>query len=71
MKTLINWVRKLLLEEYHITIWYDADPSAKTLYKLKKIEKINNTYLRGVSVEGYMITLSVEVPFNYEVKKVL
>jgi hypothetical protein len=71
MKFLINWVRKMLLEEYHVNIWYDTDPSAKTLYKLKKIEKINNKFLRGVSVEGYPITLSVEVPFNYEVKKVL
>jgi hypothetical protein len=71
MKSLINWFRKLLLEEYHITIWYDADPSAKTVYKLKKIEKINNQYLKGISSDGYMITLSVETPFNYEVKKVL
>lgn len=68
---MIEWIKRLFLEEYHVTIWYDNDPKAKSTYKLKKINKITNKYLNGVDVHGHTITLSVEIPFNYEVKKVL
>lgn len=68
---MIAWLKKLMYDEYHVTIWYDSDPKAKTVYKLKKINKINNKQLVGVTVEGHSITMSVEVPFNYEMRKVL
>lgn len=68
---MIKWLKKVLYEEYHVTIWYDSDPTNKTVYKLKKVNKINNKQLQGVTVEGYTITLSVDTPFNYEMRKVL
>lgn len=67
---IVEWPKKLFLEEYHVTIWFD-DPKSKSTYKLKKINKITNKYLNGVDVDDNVITLSVEIPFNYEVKKVL
>lgn len=70
MNKLKKWWLDFIKEEYHITIWYDADPKAKTIYKLKTISKLTNKKLEGVTVEGNKITLSVEVPFNYEVRKV-
>lgn len=70
MNKLKKWWLDLTKEEYHITIWYDHDPKAKTIYKLKSIAKLTNKKLEGTTVEGSKITLSVEVPFNYEVRKV-
>jgi hypothetical protein len=70
MNKLKKWWLDLTKEEYHVTIWYDTDPKAKTVYKLKSVGKLNNRRLEGVTVEGSKITLSVEVPFNYEVRKI-
>jgi len=70
MNKLKKWWLDLTKEEYHVTIWYDTDPKSKTVYKLKSVGKLNNKRLEGVTVEGSKITLSVEVPFNYEVRKI-
>jgi hypothetical protein len=70
MNKLKKWWLDLTKEEYHVTIWYDTDPKAKTVYKLKSVGKLNNRRLEGVTIEGSKITLSVEVPFNYEVRKI-
>ena len=38
--------------------------------QLKKIIKINNTFLKGIDIEGNAFTKSSVHPFNYTIRKI-
>jgi hypothetical protein len=70
MSKLVKWFKDLLYEEYEVEIWYDADPTKITKYKLNKIDKLTSTVLKGRDADGFSVELQVQTPFNYQVKKI-
>lgn len=70
MQKLITMIKNFLYEEYEVKIWYDADPKKVTEYRLKSIEKLTPTTLKGKNMSGFAVKLQVQIPFNYQVKKI-
>ena len=63
-------IKDFLYEEYEIQIWYDSDPKKVTEYRLKSIEKLTSTVVKGRDMSGFSVELQVQTPFNYQVKKI-
>lgn len=70
MQKLIEMIKNFLYEEYEVKIWYDSDPKKFTEYRLKSIEKLTSTTLKGKNMSGLAVELQVQIPFNYQVKKI-
>lgn len=72
-KKLLNFYRKITKEQYEVrVVEYDKEGNMSNTFtiQLKKIIKINNTYLRGVDIEGNAYTKSSINPFNYTIRKI-
>jgi len=72
-KKLVEFYYKITKEQYEIRIIeYDKEGNMSNTFtiQLKKIIKINNTYLRGVDIEGNAYTKSSINPFNYTIRKI-
>ena len=72
-KKLVKFYHKITKEQYEIRIIeYDKEGNMSNTFtiQLKKIIKINNTYLRGVDIEGNAYTKSSINPFNYTIRKI-
>jgi len=61
-------LKTIFTEEYEVVIWYD--PSDKTSYNFKKINKVTNTTISAVKTDGQKFDLQVNEPFNYQITKV-
>ena len=70
MQKLVKMIKDFLYEEYEVKIWYDSDPTKVTEYRLKSIEKLTSTLLKGKDTSGLVVELQVQVPFNYQLKKI-
>jgi hypothetical protein len=70
MQKLIEMIKNFLYEEYEVKIWHDADPTKITEYRLKSIEKLTSTVVKGRDMSGFSVELQVQTPFNYQVKKI-
>ncbi len=72
-KRLLDFYRKITKEQYEVrVVEYDKEGNMSNTFtiQLKKIIKINNTYLRGVDIEGNSYTKSSINPFNYTIRKI-
>jgi len=72
-KKLVKFYHKITKEQYEIiVVEYDKEGNMSNTFtiQLKKIIKINNTYLRGVDIEGNSYTKSSINPFNYTIRKI-
>jgi len=72
-KRLLDFYRKITKEQYEVrVVEYDKEGNMSNTFtiQLKKIIKINNTYLRGVDIEGNAYTKSSISPFNYTIRKI-
>jgi len=72
-KKLLDFYRKITKEQYEVrVVEYDKEGNMSNTFtiQLKKIIKINNTYLRGVDIEGNSYTKSSINPFNYTIRKI-
>ena len=72
-KRLLDFYRKITKEQYEVrVVEYDKEGNMSNTFtiQLKKIIKINNTYLRGVDIEGNAYTKSSIYPFNYTIRKI-
>ena len=69
MKAIKNYFKTLFLEEYQVVIWNDGADD-RTIYALKKIEKIDPNNLVGVLTTGEKFEMCVQTPFNFTVKKI-
>jgi|TARA_R110002126_G_scaffold33691_1_gene105327 hypothetical protein len=72
-KRLLDFYRKITKEQYEVrVVEYDKEGNMSNTFtiQLKKIIKINNTYLRGVDIEGNAYTKSSINPFNYTIRKI-
>lgn len=58
---------KYFVNEWEVTIWYDA--SKKTYYNMKFISIINEKELKGKLSTGELFELKTQEPFNYQVRK--
>ena len=72
-KRLLDFYRKITKEQYEVrVVEYDKEGNMSNTFtiQLKKIIKINNTYLRVVDIEGNAYTKSSINPFNYTIRKI-
>jgi hypothetical protein len=72
-KKLLDFYRKITKEQYEVrVVEYDKEGNMSNTFtiQLKKITKINNTYLKGVDIEGNAYTKSSINPFNYTIRKI-
>tara|TARA_R110002050_G_scaffold60853_1_gene134795 strand:- start:3071 stop:3298 length:228 start_codon:yes stop_codon:yes gene_type:complete len=72
-KKLLDFYRKITKEQYEVrVVEYDKEGNMSNTFtiQLKKIIKINNTYLRGVDIEGNSYIKSSINPFNYTIRKI-
>ena len=73
LKKLLDFYHKITKEQYEVrVVEYDKEGNMSNTFtiQLKKIIKINNTYLRGVDIEGNAYTKSSINPFNYTIRKI-
>jgi len=72
-KKLVEFYYKITKEQYEIRIVeYDKEGNMSNTFtiQLKKIIKINNTFLKGIDIEGNAFTKSSVNPFNYTIRKI-
>ena len=72
-KKLVEFYYKIIKEQYEIiVVEYDKEGNMSNTFtiQLKKIIKINNTFLKGVDIEGNLYTKSSVNPFNYTIRKI-
>jgi|TARA_R110002020_G_scaffold303568_1_gene519026 hypothetical protein len=70
---LLQFYYRITKEEYKLRIIeYDkeGDMSNTFTINLKKIIKINNTYIKGIDVNGNSYIKSSINPFNYTIRKI-
>jgi len=70
---LLQLYYKITKEEYEIVVVeYDKEGLMSNSFtiNLKKIIKINNTYLKGIDIQGNLYTKSSVNPFNYTIRKI-
>ena len=72
-KKLLQLYYKITKEQYEImVVEYDKEGNMSNTFtiQLKKIIKINNTFLKGVDIEVNLYTKSSVNPFNYTIRKI-
>jgi len=72
-KKLLQLYYKIIKEQYEIrVVEYDKEGNMSNSFtiNLKKIIKINNTFLKGIDIEGNAYTKSSVNPFNYTIRKI-
>ena len=72
-KKLIQFYYKITKEQYEIiVVEYDKEGNMSNTFtiQLKKIIKINNTFLKGIDIKGNLYTKSSVNPFNYTIRKI-
>jgi len=70
---LLQFYYKITKEQYEIiVVEYDKEENMSNTFtiQLKKIIKINNTFLKGIDIEGNLYTKSSVNPFNYTIRKI-
>ena len=72
-KKLVEFYYKITKEQYEIiVVEYDKEGNMSNTFtiQLKKIIKINNTFLKGIDIQGNLYTKSSVNPFNYTIRKI-
>ena len=76
---MIEWLKRLWLEEYEVTIWFNkeklnpfADEKArsKKVFHMKKIHTKKQTHFRGIDIDNNQIEIKTTEPFDYQIKKI-
>ena len=63
-----RWIVSFLFNECEITIWYD--PTKKTQYNFKWVDKCESKHLKGRLASGEPFELKTQEAFNFQIKKV-
>ena len=72
-KKLLDFYYKITKEQYEIiVVEYDKEGNMSNTFtiQLKKIIKINNTFLKGIDIQGNLYTKSSVNLFNYTIRKI-
>ena len=64
----VLWIAKLFVNEWEVTLW--VDPSKKTVYNFKWLEKCEATHVKGKLTSGEPFELKTQDAFNFQIKKV-
>ena len=76
---MIEWLKRLWLEEYEVTIWFNkeklnpfADEKArsKKVFHMNKIQTKKQTHFRGIDIDNNQIEIKTTEPFDYQIKKI-
>ena len=70
---LLQFYYKIIKEQYEIiVVEYDKEGNMSNTFtiQLKKIIKINNTFLKGIDTDWNAYTKSSVNPFNYTIRKI-
>ena len=81
MRKIIEWWKKVIYEEYHLTVWYQKEAAiskegVKTItrskheYKLKKITKKSPNHIIGKDINGRAFEIRTVEPFDYQIRKI-
>jgi len=63
-----EWLLKLLLDEYEVTIW--VDPKNKSTYSFKKLPEVSANHVKGQLISGEFFEIRTQEPFNYLIRQV-
>ena len=78
----VEWLKDLFYEEYEVTIWFHKetleterglkvdDFTEPKVFRFETIKKLTPTHLKGVDIEGNIVEIRTQKPFNYNVKKI-
>ncbi len=72
-KKLLQFYYKITKEQYEImVVEYDKEGNMSNTFtiQLKKIIKINNTFLKGIDIESNLYTNSSVYPINNTIRKI-
>lgn len=64
----VLWIVKKFKPEWEITLW--VDPSKKTVYNFRWVEKCEPNHVKGKLVTGEAFELKTQDAFNFQIKKV-
>jgi len=78
---MITWLKKLLYEEYEVTIWFVKEVGktkdgvsrkvkSKKVFSLKKISTKKPNHFKGIDTAGNPIEIRTSEPFDYQIKKI-
>lgn len=78
---LVRWWKKIIYEEYHLTIWFvaakEVDAEGNTSYrrvaksyKAIKVNKISPKLIKFVDMEKHPVEIRSEEPMNWDLIKV-
>ena len=76
---MIEWLKRLWLEEYEVTIWFnkeklnpfaDEKVRSKKVFFMKKIQTKKQTHFRGIDIDNNQIEIKTTEPFDYQIKKI-
>tara|TARA_B100000927_G_scaffold280198_1_gene264481 strand:- start:4755 stop:4988 length:234 start_codon:yes stop_codon:yes gene_type:complete len=76
---MIEWLKRLWLEEYEVTIWFnkeklnpfaDEKVRSKKVFFMKKIQTKKQTHFRGIDIDNNQIEIRTTEPFDYQIKKI-
>ena len=76
---MIEWLKRLWLEEYEVTIWFnkeklnpftDEKARSKKVFHMKKIQTKKQTHFRGIDIDNNQIEIKTTEPFDYQIKKI-
>jgi hypothetical protein len=64
----VRWIVSKFKNEWEVTIW--VDPSKKTVYNFKWLDKCEPKHLKGKLVSGEPFEMKTQDAFNFQIKKV-
>ena len=64
----LHWIVNKFKNEWEVTIW--VDPSKKTVYNFKWLDKCEPKHLKGKLVSGEPFEMKTQDAFNFQIKKV-
>ena len=72
LRKLGKWIDEKFEDRYEVTIWMKKQDGTNetTMYPLKKLQKISQTHLKGIDINGHKVEVKTVDKFSYEVKKV-
>jgi hypothetical protein len=76
-----NWIEKLLIEEYELTIWTVKEvkimsdgsrvsKKEKAVYNLRSIEKKTMNHIIGKDANKMIFEIKTVDPFDYQIRKI-
>jgi len=79
IKRIIQWWKKLIYEEYEVTIWFKngntfnigpGNDKTRKKFKLKSLKKVSNTHIKGKDLNYNEWEIKTVEPFDYNIVKI-